>query len=125
MRDLVGHYTVTLRNDDGTVLYRKEIDARNTLGLSTALAHYGHGTFTLTIENGEEQYVATLLIDDETGIATPDSKIVNSKSLNSKSLNSKWYDLSGRSLSVSSASSVPSVLPKGVYIRNGKKFVVR
>ena len=136
MRDLVGHYTVTLRNDDGTVLYRKEIDARNTLGLSTALAHYGHGTFTLTIENGEEQYVATLLIDDETGIATPDSKIVNSKSVNSKSLNSrsaqsdasylkKWHDLSGRSLSVSSASSVPSVLPKGVYIRNGKKFVVR
>ena len=29
------------------------------------------------------------------------------------------YDLSGRKVSV------PSVLPKGVYIRNGKKFVVK
>ena len=35
------------------------------------------------------------------------------------------YDLSGRRVSVSSASSVSSVLPKGVYIQNGKKFVVK
>ena len=33
------------------------------------------------------------------------------------------YDLSGRRVSVSSASSVPSVLPKGVYIVNGRKVV--
>jgi hypothetical protein len=35
------------------------------------------------------------------------------------------YDLSGRRISVTSASSVPSVLPKGVYIKDGKKVVVR
>ena len=35
------------------------------------------------------------------------------------------YDLSGRRLSVSSATSVNSVLPKGVYIVNGKKVVVK
>ena len=35
------------------------------------------------------------------------------------------FDLSGRRLSVSSASSVPSVLPKRVYIIDGKKVVVR
>lgn len=35
------------------------------------------------------------------------------------------YDLSGRRVSVSSASSVSSVLPKGVYIKDGKKVVVR
>ncbi len=34
------------------------------------------------------------------------------------------YDLQGRRISVSSASSVNSVLPKGVYIVNGKKRVV-
>ena len=33
-----------------------------------------------------------------------------------------YYDLSGRRVSVSS---VPSVLPKGVYIQNGKKFVIK
>jgi len=35
------------------------------------------------------------------------------------------YDLSGRKVSVSSASSATSVLPKGVYIVNGKKLVVK
>ncbi len=35
------------------------------------------------------------------------------------------YDLSGRKVSVSSDSSVPSVLPKGVYIVNGKLVVVK
>ena len=39
--------------------------------------------------------------------------------------NQPIYDLSGRRVSVSSASSVSSVLPKGVYIQNGKKFVVK
>ena len=36
-----------------------------------------------------------------------------------------WYDLSGRRVSVPSASSANSVLPKGVYIHNGKKVVVK
>lgn len=35
-----------------------------------------------------------------------------------------FFDLSGRRLSVSSASPVPSVLPKGVYIKDGKKVAV-
>lgn len=39
--------------------------------------------------------------------------------VNRKSENSTCYDLSGRRVSV------PSVLPRGVYIRDGKKFVVR
>ena len=39
------------------------------------------------------------------------------------STNHHPFDLSGRRLSVTSTSSVPSVLPKGVYIENGKKRV--
>lgn len=35
------------------------------------------------------------------------------------------FDLSGRRISVSSASSVSSVLPKGIYIVNGRKVVVK
>ena len=35
------------------------------------------------------------------------------------------YDLSGHRVSVSSASSVSSVLPKGVYIQGGKKYVIK
>jgi hypothetical protein len=36
-----------------------------------------------------------------------------------------WYDLQGRRISVPSATSVPSVLPKGVYINNGKKIIIK
>ena len=36
-----------------------------------------------------------------------------------------WYDLSGRRISVPSASSANSVLPKGVYINNGRKVVIK
>ena len=127
MRDLVGPYTVTLCGDDGTEFYRKEVETSYTLGLSTALARYGQSSLTLTIENAAEQYVATLLLDDENGIVdinedgrhTPDTEIVNGKSVNGK-----WYDLSGRRLAVTSPRSQP-VLPKGVYINGGKKVVVR
>ena len=42
-----------------------------------------------------------------------------------QSSDGKWYDLSGRRLSVSPASSVPSVLPKGVYIRDGRKVLMK
>ncbi len=42
---------------------------------------------------------------------------------NKKILNT--FDLSGRRLSLTSANSVPSVLPKRVYIIDGKKVVVR
>ena len=44
---------------------------------------------------------------------------------NRDSMNNKWFTLDGRSISVSSASSASSVLPKGVYIHQGKKFVVK
>ena len=45
--------------------------------------------------------------------------------VNGQSSNGKWYDLCGRRLSESPASSVPSVLPKGVYIKDGKKVMVK
>ena len=36
-----------------------------------------------------------------------------------------WYDLQGRRVSVPSVPSASSVLPKGVYIRNGKKIIIK
>ncbi len=51
---------------------------------------------------------------DTDGVPVPSSTTVNSKSV-SRLL----FDLSGRRISV------PSVLPKGVYIRDGKKVVVK
>ncbi len=63
-------------------------------------------SFTMDFDDGETTGVVSidnsqLTIDNEAGA---------------------WYDLQGRKISVSSAS---SVLPKGVYIHNGKKIVIK
>ena len=47
------------------------------------------------------------------------------QSLELRPQNSDIYDLSGRKIAVSSTSSVSSELPKGIYIVNGQKFVIR
>ncbi|MBO4800952.1 MAG: CotH kinase family protein [Bacteroidaceae bacterium] len=59
--------------------------------------------------------------DIKTGIVGITEKMPTSLNVKASSLN--CYDLSGRRLSVPSASSVSSVLPKGVYIEDGKKRV--
>ena len=57
--------------------------------------------------------------DGATGITNTNLQIdkVNSDNV--------WYDLCGRRISVPSVSSASSVLPKGVYIYNGRKLVVK
>ena len=112
-KTLAGPYTVTLTDVNDKEVYRKTIETSNTVGLATDLARYGNGTYTLTIENDEEQYIATLNIDDKTGIENVN---VNG---NESFLNHNYYDLSGRRVSVS------SMLPRGVYIKDGKKVVVK
>lgn len=53
------------------------------------------------------------------------SGIANNTANSSSLTDDGIYDLSGRRVSVSSASSVTSVLPKGIYVHNGRKFVVK
>ena len=112
-KTLAGPYTVTLTDVNDKEVYRKAIETSNTVGLATDLARYGQGTYTLNIENDEEQYIATLNIDDKTGIE--DVNVNGNESL----LNHNYYDLSGRRVSVS------SMLPRGVYIKDGRKVVIR
>ena len=40
-------------------------------------------------------------------------------------MDNSYYDLQGRRISVPSASSASSVLPKGIYIKNGKKIIIK
>ena len=112
LKTLTGPYVVTLTDDNGKEVYRKEVQTSNIVALNTDLTKYADGTYTLIIENSEEQYTATLalpLIDD----TVPTSEIVNDTSVNRK-----YFDLSGRQL---------STLPtqKGVYIREGRKVLVK
>ena len=112
LKTLTGPYVVTLTDDNGKEVYRKEVQTSNIVALNTDLTKYADGTYTLIVENSEEQYTATLalpLIDD----TVPTSEIVNDTSVNRK-----YFDLSGRQL---------STLPtqKGVYIREGRKVLVK
>jgi hypothetical protein len=74
-------------------------------------------------DNGNENAIRSFDInfgEETTGVALMDNgKLIIDNEAGA------WYDLSGRKLSVSSDSSVPSVLPKGVYIHNGRKVVVQ
>ena len=112
LKILSGAYTVTLKDAADNVVYRKEVQTSSTIALNTDLTKYPEGTYTLVVENSEEQYTATLTLPlDDTAVRDLPSIV------NCKLSNCKWYDLSGRQLSTPPA--------KGIYIRDGKKVVVR
>ena len=73
----------------------------------------GHALYHINI-NPDTGEIAVNFDDD-----TPPTGI--SASLNDKGemINDKWYTLDGRCISV------PSVLPKGIYIHNGKKVMIK
>ena len=112
LKILSGTYAVTLKDAADNVVYRKDVQTSSTIALNTDLTKYPAGTYTLVVENSEEQYTATLTLPlDDTAVRDLPSIV------NCKLSNCKWYDLSGRQLSTPPA--------KGIYIRDGKKVVVR
>ena len=113
LKTLTGPYVVTLTDDNGKEVYRKEVQTSNIVALNTDLTKYVDGTYTLVVENSEEQYTATLalpLIDD----AVRDLP----STINPKPSTLNWYDLSGRHLTTPPTQ-------KGVYIREGRKVLVK
>ena len=83
------------------------------------------GTYSIAIYSAASEWsdciIGQLILTansyNDTGI-----EIVNDK----QSIDSnQYYDLQGRTVSVSNSSSSPSILRKGIYIKNGKKFVRR
>ena len=112
LKILSGAYTVTLKDAADNVVYRRDVQTSSTIALTTDLTKYPAGTYTLVVENSEEQYTATLTLPlDDTAVRDLPSIV------NCKLSNCKWYDLSGRQLSTPPA--------KGIYIRDGQKVVVR
>jgi hypothetical protein len=112
-KPLAGHYVITICNESGTEVYRKEVQTSNVVGLNTDISGYEKGEYTITVENNEEAYTAEFKIDEETGIKrpTPDPSRDGGEKAGA------WYDLSGRR--------VTSSLHKGIYIRGGRKVVVK
>ena len=118
LKILSGTYAVTLRDAADNVVYHKDVQTNSTIALNTDLTKYPAGTYTLVVENSEEQYTATLTLPlDDTAVRDLPSIV------NCKLSNCKWYDLSGRQIRPSSFDL--RHLPKGIYIRDWRKVVVK
>ncbi|MBO4802422.1 MAG: hypothetical protein J5545_11270 [Bacteroidaceae bacterium] len=124
LKPLSGSYTVTLTDGAGQTVYQKVVQTSDIVALNTDLTQYAEGTYSLTVENSEEQFTASLTlplnVDAVRNLpsARPEGALSSERTLN-------FTDLSGRRLSVPTASSVRSVLPKGIYIQNGKKLIIK
>jgi hypothetical protein len=123
-KPLAGPYVITICNDSGTEVYRKEVQTSNVIGLNTDISGYEKGEYTITVENDEEAYTAKLSIDEETAI----QPLPLNPSPVSEGEAGAMYDLSGRRIANNSSARQlvhSSTLPKGIYIKDGRKVVVK
>ena len=114
---LTGMYTIMLMDADGEAVYKKQVQTDNVLALNTDIAKYGAGTYTLTVENDMETYEASFTIEG-TGLGT----IHNAQCI----IYNGIYDLSGRKINLPQPlqrKGAQGLMPKGVYIVNGKKII--
>jgi Leucine-rich repeat (LRR) protein len=111
-------YMVRITDNAGQAVYEKTINAGNIVALNIGISAYPEGQYTVTIENSKEAFTG-VFDTTATGIeehASPQPSPQGKGAI---------FNLQGQRISVSSESSAPSVLPKGVYIVGGKKLFVK
>lgn len=113
-KSLAGPYLITICDDSGTEVYRKEVQTSSVVGLNTDISGYAKGNYTITVENDAEAYTAEFSIDEEDSI----QPLPLSPSPVSEGEAGAVYDLQGRKI-------VHRTLPRGIYIKEGKKVVVK
>ena len=118
--DFVGNYTpVTLNANDRTKLY---LGSANTLYYPSSDVTIGFCRAHFVLKNISVGNVTKAIMffgDDEA------TKITTTNFTNGTNSDNRWYTLDGRCIPVPSDASVPSVLPKGVYIHNGVKIAIK
>jgi hypothetical protein len=118
--DFVGNYTpVTLNANDRTKLY---LGSANTLYYPSSDVTIGFCRAHFVLKGltvGDVTKAIMFFGDDEA------TKITTTNFTNGTNYDNRWYTLDGRCIPVPSDASVPSVLPKGVYIHNGVKVVIK
>ena len=133
-KPLAGPYVITICDDSGTEVYRKEVQTSNVIGLNTDISDYPNGEYTITIENNDEAYTANFSIDDAVGInrPTPDPSLYGGEKAGANKSPFGGlrgaFDLSGRKVGLTPNPSPVGEgrkLPRGVYIKDGRKIVVR
>ena len=100
---------------DGNTLYYP--DASMTIGAFHAYFQL-NGDLTVGDASSDINVFVLNFDGEETGI---NSTLVSSESVG----DGHWYDLSGRKVADASLTTPRSSLPKGIYIHNGKKIVVK
>lgn len=125
---LVGSWEqTTLLGHNNFVLY---MGSNNTLYYPTddVTINGFHAYFQLNgleVDELKEGSVKSFILDFGDGESTGIRTIGNGQGTIDPSVNGEWYDLSGRRIAVPSTSTIPSVLPKGVYINNGRKIIIK
>ena len=109
-------YLVRITDKAGQAVYEKIINAGKIVALNINISEYPEGQYTVTIENSKETFSGEF---DTTTTA------IKETSSDSPSMERGIFNLYGQRVSVNSVFSAPSVLPKGVYIMDGKKIFVK
>ena len=105
-----GTYTIAVLNVDGEECFFQKQETANLQSLDISLANFATGDYTIAVENDDEAYTAHFALPfDGNGI---------SEIKNEESISKNYYDLTGREVSV------PSMLPKGVYLHNKRKVII-
>ena len=109
-------YLVRITDKAGQAVYEKTINAGNIVALNINISEYPEGQYTVTIENSKETF---------TGEFDTTTTAIKETTSDSPSMERGIFNLNGQRVSVNSVFSAPSVLPKGVYIVDGKKIFVK
>ena len=114
-------YDVTITDDAGEVVYQKTVRAADVLALNIDISEWAAPSYTINVENDYEQYVGTFEL-------TPTG--IEEKYQEQSTKNHDVYDLQGRRVIDSSserggARRAEGSLPKGLYIKGGRKYLKR
>ena len=111
---LADAYQVSITDESGKTVYGKAVNALNIVALDIDISTYAEGRYTVTVENAQESFTGEFEVQT-TGIKVLDKLTI--------SQSDDFYDLQGRKLSNSKWSN--GQIRKGIYVKNGRKFVVK
>ena len=101
-------YVVTITDPSGKSVYAKDVKTNRVLALDIDISAYNtEEAYTITLENEDEIFEGNFRLSDLTSIHEVTTPLTPSD---------VYHDLTGRPISTPT---------KGMYIRNGKKVLVR
>ena len=107
-------YQVSITDESGKTVYERAVTAITIVALNIDISTYVEGRYVVVVENSNESFTGEFEVQT-TGIKVLDNLTI--------SQSDDFYDLQGRKLSNSKWSN--GQIRKGIYIKDGRKFVVK